>query len=90
MKIIFVCLKLNLNTETNYINTQDFSSFNQNDKSIIDSISKPNTIYALKPNKNKINFKKTIPLLTEFVSEKKDLTLRGFGLKNPKNYNVNY
>jgi hypothetical protein len=83
-------LKLNLNTETNYINTQDFSSFNQNDKSINDSISKTNTIYALKPNKNKINFKKTIPLLTEFVSEKKDLTLRGFGLKNPKNYNVNY
>ena len=83
-------LKLNLNTETNYINTQDFSSFNQNDKSINDSISKTNTIYAIKHNKNKINFKKTIPLLTEFVREKKDLTLRGFGLKNPKNYNVNY
>ena len=83
-------LKIKENNDINYCNTQNYSSFNQNDKSINESLTKEKTIFALKTYGNKINLKKTIPLLTEFVSNKKDLTLRGFSLKKQNNYNVSY
>ena len=83
--------KIKENNDINYCKTQDYSSFNSNDKSINESITKGKTIFALKTYGNKSsNLKKTIPLLTEFVSNKKDLTLRGFSLKKQNNYNVSY
>ena len=83
-------LKLSDNNDINNFRTQDYSSFNQNDKSINESLTKTNTIFALKTKRNKINLKKNIPLLTEFVNNKKDLTLRGFSLRKQNNFNVNY
>ena len=83
-------LKLTENNDINNYRTQDYSSFNQNDKSINESLTKTNTIFALKTKSNKINLKKKIPLLTEFVNDKKDLTLRGFSLRKQNNFNVNY
>ena len=85
-------LHLNENNDINYYTTQNYSFLKTNDKSINESNGNANTIYALKTfeNKNTGNLKKSIPLLTEFVSIKKELTLKEFSLKKYKNYKISY
>ena len=83
-------LKIADNNDINNYRTQDYPSFEQNDKSINESLTKNNQILPPKIKGNKFNLKKNIPLLTEFVSNKKDLTLKGFSLRKQNNYNVNF
>ena len=85
-------LKLNDNNDINYYATQNYSFLKTNDKSINESNSNTNTIYALKTveNKNIGNLKRSIPLLTEFVCIKKELCLKEFSLEKYKNYKISY
>jgi len=85
-------LKLNDNNDINYYATQNYSFLKTNDKSINESNSNTNTIYALKTveNKNIGNLKRSIPLLTEFVCSKKELCLKEFSLEKYKNYKISY
>ena len=79
----------------NYYNTQEYSFLRTNDKSLNDNESSYNSnifnnLKKDKNNNNKFNLKKTIPLLTEIVCNKKEMNLKGLYSKKYKNYNVNY
>ena len=89
-------LKTNESIGINYYNTQEYSFLKTNDKSINDNDSNTNNnlnnIYVLKKDKknNRYNLKRTIPLLTEIVKNKKELKLKGLYSKKYNNYNVKY
>ena len=89
-------LKTNESIGINYYNTQDYSFLRTSDKSSNDNESNTNSnlnnIYILKKDKknNNFNLKRTIPLLTEIVKNKKELKLKGLYSKKYNNYNVKY
>ena len=83
-------LKIDESNEINYYNTQEYSFLKTNDKSINENDNNINSIHIFKNNKNKFNLKRKVPLLTEIVSNKRQLKLKGFYLKKYNNYNINY
>ena len=83
-------LKIDESNEINYYNTQEYSFLKTNDKSINENDNNINSIHVFKNNKNKFNLKRKVPLLTEIVSNKRQLKLKGFYLKKYNNYNINY
>ena len=83
-------LKIDESNEMNYYNTQEYSFLNTNDKSINENERNFNSIHVFKNNKNKFNSKRTVPLLTEIVGNKKQIKLKGLYLQKYNNYNINY
>ena len=83
-------LKIDESNEMNYYNNQEYSFLNTNDKSINENERNFNSIHVFKNNKNKFNAKRTVPLLTEIVGNKKQIKLKRIYLQKYNNYNINY